>query len=208
MIANTAPGQVPFMTGFQGGLSIASTRVDPEGSWPGLGSQTGVTIGVFASIRLADFLYIQPEIQFVQRGAKQDAGICTGPGGPQPLGQSTVTIKYDYLTLPLLVVAKFQTGQFVPFVFVGPDIAFRVRAEMVLECANLEPEIFAAEDQISIRDFSLDFGAGVEYQLTKVFSILLNGRYNLGLTNINEALFSPSWKSRGGQVLLGVGVGI
>ena len=102
-------------------------------------------------------------------------------------------------------MAKLPAGRFLPFVAVGPDIAFRVSAEQVFECTSREPLVVPAEDQISTMDITLDCGGGVEYRLTETLSVVLTGRYSLGLTNISE-LDGTTWKSRGIQILLGAGV--
>jgi len=202
----TALAAPPLELGVQGGLSLATASSDGfdfPGS-PGLSSRTGFALGAYATIRLTNMLYLQPEVQYVQRGAMLEGLAVTSPQRPEP-EVADVTFMYDYLTFPILLKGQMELGALSPFLFLGPEVAFRISAETHVNYSVSDPHTFSTEDDISNIDYAFNFGAGVAYHITPVVSISMNGRYNLGLKDIRE-LMGPSWKSRGWQVLVAIGV--
>ena len=202
----TALAAPPLELGIQGGLSLAtasSDGFDYPGS-PGLSSRTGFALGAYATIGLTDMLYLQPEVHYVQRGAMLEGIAVTTPVRPEP-EVANITFMYDYLTFPILLKGQMELGVLSPFLFLGPEVAFRTSAETHVDYSVSDPQTFSTEDEISNIDYSFNFGAGLAYHITPVVSISMNGRYNLGLKDIQE-MMGPSWKSRGWQVLVAIGV--
>ena len=143
--------------GIKGGLAMAKMTGDDTDD---LKTKTGFMIGGFAAIPLSPSLSIQPEAYYVQKGAKfDDAG-------------TDVKIKFDYLDIPVLLKYTVAGESATPYFLFGPSLGFNMSAKV---------DDVDIKDNVSSTDFGLVFGLGVNIQ-----KFLLEVRYNLGLTDIDE----------------------
>lgn len=137
-----------------------------------LGYRTGLAGGVFVQVRVGSTWSIQPELSYVQKGAR---GTRRG---------ITVTWRQHHLEIPILTTYRLPSiGKIHPTLAVGPFVDF-----------NLDTEIQAtSSDRTEVRNpaniqttgFGLTFGVGSEIPVS--FALLtLDVRYGLGLTNIEE----------------------
>ena len=136
--------------------------------------RVGLAVGLFGSFLLSDAFAFQPELLFIQKGA--DFVAEDGTGG---------AFRLDYLQIPLLARIRLSTGEAkaVPFVTVGPAIAFRLGCDGGLntpggfvsqECESISPSGVASTD------FSLIGGAGVE-----ISNLILSVRYDYSFSQLN-----------------------
>jgi opacity protein-like surface antigen len=187
MTASPAIAQNPVHFGFQAGLNFANATTDPDLS---LSSRTGLMVGAFTEFAVAPGFSIQPEIFYIQKGAK----LVFGP--------ATATFKLDYVEIPLLAKYKFELTEFTPYLFAGPNVGFRVQAEGVAEGYG-ESGSTDLSSEFESTDFALDFGAGAEFGISPAASVLFGVRYSLGLGN-QAKQGGGSWKNRGIQITAGI----
>lgn len=116
--------------------------------------------GFFANIPLSTQFSLQPEAVFSMEGAKISEGGQTG------------TFALNYVNVPVLVQFNTTSGFFVE---AGPQIGFLTSAK-----AKADGEEEDLKDGLKSTAFSIALGAG--YKLTE--NVRVNGRYNLGVSNI------------------------
>jgi hypothetical protein len=169
--------------GAKAGVNFADVSVDPadEGCCD---MKTGLAIGGFVDIGIRNAVSFQPEVLYMQKGAKfEEDGI-------------EAKAHIDSVQIPLLVKFNFQTeGQARPFAVFGPGLGFISSAKFKAE--GFEDEDF--KDELETLDFSLIFGGGVT-----VRNFIIEARYDLGLNNIQKDE-DGSLKSRTFTLLFGYG---
>ena len=108
--------------GIRAGLNLASVHGD-DVSIEGLSPENRVALsgGLFAGIRVAPGVLIQPEVLYTQKGARYEAA-----------GEEAV-IKLDYLEVPVLLKGRFGSGSARPSVFAGPAVASRSGQDLAIE---------------------------------------------------------------------------
>jgi hypothetical protein len=148
--------------GLKGGLNVATTTNSQGGE---RGSRLGLNAGVLAHIHLDPMWAIQPEVVYSSQGAKY-----TVLDGEHELA-------LNYINIPVQVQYMFNNGFRVQ---TGPQVGFLATVKDKLNGA--ETGIFSSDDFKSV-DFSWSVGLG--YQGASGLGI--DGRYNFGLSNINDA---------------------
>ena len=143
--------------GIKGGLNVANLMGDMEE----VAIRTSIHAGLVAEIIVNDKFSIQPELLYSGQGASD-----TREGGGR--------IKLDYITLPVLAKFPIASGLSVE---AGPQLGFLVSAKYKDNESNE-----TVKDLYKTMDFGLD--AGLEYELNS--GVFFQGRYNLGLTDINN----------------------
>ncbi|UGS21864.1 porin family protein [Flavobacterium cyclinae] len=165
--------------GAKAGLNISNVSGDIENNKPLIGAH----LGAFVEVKLTDKFAFQPELLFSMQGVKID------------YSESAVDYSYsykednkiNYLNVPLM--AKYFATEKL-FLEAGPQIGFVLSAKSDIE----ETETFMGitdsfsgdvdiKDNLKSVDFGLNFGLG--YEFTSQF--FASARYNVGLTNINNA---------------------
>jgi len=186
---------LPFSLGFKGGVNLGDLSLDPD-PYAGLGltksRRLGMSFGVVAEIGVGGPIYIAIEPSYVQKGLKLEA-----TGGK-------ATFEGDYVAIPLLLKAKFGSPRVKGFVFAGPNIGLRLSLKLVAEAQGQTQEL-DLKDVTKSTDFGADFGAGVEFALAKLIALTVDGRYSLGLSDLNnEANIPTKIKTNGIQILMGL----
>lgn len=116
----------------------------------------GANLGGFAEITLSDKLAFQPELLFSMQGSKYE----------------DIATKLNYINIPLL--AKYNLNEKFS-VLAGPQIGFLMSAKLKDSNESLD-----VKDGFNTFDFGLNVGAG--YNVTE--NIIVDARYNFGLSNI------------------------
>jgi hypothetical protein len=172
--------------GAKAGINIANVTFSGDGVSASADSRTAFVGGAFAQFGIGSPWFIQPEVLYSSKGSKSD----------------DVALKVDYLEVPVLLGAAFplSNSALKPMVFAGPSVGFK------LSCDEAG---FDCSDEVKSVDFALVFGGGIQYALSSVV-LFLDGRYNLGLTNVAEVEeiveeFDFSAKNRTWQFMAGVG---
>lgn len=160
------------MTGVTAGLNLATLGgEDTQGASDG---RVGLAFGAFGSFLLSQAVAFQPEVLFIQKGADFTTAGTTGGA-----------IRFDYIQIPLLLRLRVATGEAkaVPFVTLGPSIAFRIGCDAGVSTpggfVSQGCDAFTSSD-ISSTDFSALAGAGVE-----VGNLILTVRYDYSFTSLH-----------------------
>lgn len=142
--------------------------------------------GVFLSVDIiGGQLGFQPEINYAVKGfdaVEEDLG-------------ETISSKYKihYVEVPLLISYKIPLkGRIKPGVVLGPYFGFPLK---VMEVQNAFGETVKREldDNLKNTDFGLVFGANVRFRMGTV-NLILDFRYNLGLTNISKDITEVAYE--------------
>lgn len=206
VMAPPALGQMDIKPGIKVGGNLASLGGDDAQLLFQLGGQqqeipidrrSGFMVGGFAVVDLAGPIALQPELLYVQKGAKTEIDF-----GFQGQTQTiTSTLKLSYIQLPVL--AKFQipvSGPVSPNVFAGPNVGFNISATNETEGGG-ESESEDVEG-VSGTDYGLTIGAGADFGLS-LGTVTVDLRYELGLANLPEE-GEASIKNRGIGITAGL----
>lgn len=150
--------------------------------------KTGFHVGAVAEIKFNEKFSIQPELLYSAEGAKFT--------GSYPIvGNVEEKLNYDYINIPILAKYYIVDGFSVE---AGPQVGFLVKAENKLSNASTELTN-DVKNNLSSTTFGLGFG--VAYDLP--MGLFVNGRYNLGLSDIVKNNNNSAQKSNVIQVGLG-----
>ncbi|MFY8036528.1 MAG: porin family protein [Cyclobacteriaceae bacterium] len=128
------------------------------GDSKGVSSRTSFHVGLFYLAPLSESVKIMPELIYSSQGAS--AG--------------TTSVTYNYLNLPVML--NFHTSE--KFFFqAGPQLGVLTSADLSNGTASV-----SVKDQLKDIDFALCFGLGGEFS-----KMIINARYNLGLTSTSKA---------------------
>lgn len=173
--------------GIAGGLNLANVSVDPEIEGLDYSNRTGFGFGGVLDLSLSENVALHFEPLYLQKGSKLEAG-----------GEEA-KVKLSYIEVPALFKLALGTSTTRPYLMAGPTIGFLLSAKV----SNGE-EVDIKDDTKSI-DIGLGFGAGVSFPAGNN-SVFVEGRYALGLTNINDDPDDPDTevKNKGIQVIAGI----
>ena len=175
-----SPGFSDIKFGVKGGLSLAYLAYKPAPIYNPFGNKAGAVGGISLNLGLASSFSLQPEILYVQKGTKWS----------ETLEGEEFTGKYelDSVEVPFLLNFAFPIAgsSFVPSVYAGPYAGFNTRAKVkVTEAGESYSEDF--KDEVKDTEFGLTFGIGLGKKIGHG-KIVLDVRYDLGLTNIAEGM--------------------
>jgi hypothetical protein len=175
----TLPASAQLNVGVLGGLNVATLSVDPDDGLD-ISNRTGFGFGGVVDISLGEMLVLHLEPMFLQKGAEID----------------NVKVKASFIDVPVLIKYAFGSGQAKPYVMAGPNIGFLLSAK-----ADDED----IDEVLKSLDFGVDFGAGVSFPMGNN-SLFVEGRYALGLSNLNDDPDFPDGKikTRGIQIFAGI----
>jgi Outer membrane protein beta-barrel domain len=145
----------------------------------------GYHAGGFAEIGFGGKIGIQPEVMFNQYSTKVDSNFSHVYHNVLNQGN----IKLNYLSIPILLNVKL-IGNFLTLQ-AGPQYSVLIQKNKTL----LQNGVNAFKNG----DFAMIGGAQI-----KVGGIRLDGRYVVGLKNINDIDNQNKWKSQGFQLSAGV----
>lgn len=143
-------------------------------------SKTFVTFGALAEIGVAPNLAIQPELNYVVKGASSNYVVDIGGSGPLDI---TEKVKLTYLQVPVLIKYTFPVnGKLKPAFFVGPAVSFKVSAKD--DITGYGDSRDGNKDIANVRsaDFGGILGAAVSFPLGKMMGTL-GARYDMSLGN-------------------------
>ena len=147
----------------------------------------GYHLGGFMEVRMGNKFVLQPEVLFNQFTTSVDSSFNNVYHNAFNSSQSDR--KLNYLSIPILLNYKL-IGSFVSLQ-AGPQFGVLMNSDKNL--LQNGGEAFTKGD--------LSMLGGVQFKLGM---IRLNGRYMVGLSNLNDIGSSEKWKSEGFQVSLGL----
>jgi hypothetical protein len=177
--------------------------------------RTGFQIGAFATIPMAQRFSLQPEVHYVQKGAKIDLPDFEDEGFE--VSGASLALNLAYFEIPVL--ARFDLGQngstVRPFLVLGPAVSFRTACQyeakfegltMKSDCKDgFFDDEEATEDPINKVDFGGIIGGGVQFGLMG-FPASVQLRYGRSFTDLEKdpALGSKP-KNTNFSFLIGIG---
>jgi hypothetical protein len=149
--------------GLKAGVNISNLN----NSGTDMGSKVGFNGGLLAHVHLAPSLALQPEVVYSGQGAKYT------------VGGTEHSLNLSYINVPLQLQYMFANGFRLQ---TGPQVGFLANVKDKVSGTNNETGFFTSEDFKTV-DFS--WSAGLSYLGASGLGI--DGRYNFGLGNINNA---------------------
>ncbi|SMO39828.1 porin family protein [Solitalea koreensis] len=143
------------------------------------GNVTGWHLGVYSEIGVS-ILTFQPELLFAEKGFKSDQE------------NGTVTVKYNYLDIPILV--KFNPIPLVS-IFSGPQVSIKL-SDKISGPSDITSQINL--NNLKDGDWGIVAGAGV-----KLSKLQIQGRYIWGLNDVTKEGASVDFKNQMFQISLG-----
>ena len=177
MIAANAQG---FGLGIKGGANLTKL----SGQSFDQNFKLGYQLGGFAEIDFSKGIGIQPEVLFSEsygRTASNLNAIPTTLDGSQD-------IKLNYLSIPVLL--RINAGSLVTFL-VGPQYSILINKH--------NTTLRNGSDAFKSGDFAMVGGLQLNLSALRIY-----GRYNIGLSNINDLGNQDKWTNQ--QLQLGVGL--
>jgi hypothetical protein len=175
--------------GIRGGLAFSSLHGDGVAD---CGWRQGMCVGVSTEYSILGLVAIQPELLYIQKGAKCDVNPFTGTD----IGE-TYVVKLDYVELPVLAAMSVPLPSLVkPKVFAGPYIAYNLKAQ-----GSFETGSSTDLDFIKAFDYGAVVGVGTDLDFL-VAKVMLDGRYTFSLASIHED--GDDVKNRSITVVLGL----
>lgn len=151
----------------------------------------------------AGMIGVQPELLYVTKGIRFT----------DEATDDQADIRLDYIEVPILLHLQLGAGPIAPYVVAGPAFAFEAGCSLKIstEGASIEVDCDDDEDELERKKFDVGamFGAGFGFAAGPG-SIIVDGRYNLGLMNIVEDTPDAELKHRafyftaGYQIPLGI----
>jgi len=180
-LAMIARAQVQF--GLKGGLNLSEilTNGSPVTTISGTDQRlkyfpyTTFHGGAFASIPLAKKWVLQPELVFSMQGT-------TGkPGMDYLVAVTEEDYRFSYLNVPILIKYKLPVGFFAE---TGPQVGLLTHAKVSETMVGSTGTVnYNVKSAFKSTDLSWALGAGY----CSPFNVGFDIRYNLGLSNINQA---------------------
>lgn len=189
-----ALAQVGLSVGGRVGVGIADLDVEDD---EGLDSRLGIVGGVFLGIELGPVFNLRPEVQYAQKGAEFTEDDFT----------TKIKLTYIEFAVPATVNIPVQGAPIQPRVYASPAIGLELGCDVEGEGGGVSASVDCEEFGLMTKsvDFGVMFGAGVDIPAGPG-AITVDGRYNLGLSNINDTddpEFAGDVKNRSWQFLAG-----
>lgn len=174
-VSSMAFSQVQFAVGLKAGPNFANLDVkDPGATYS---NRTGWHGGAFVNLKFGK-VAIQPEVLFSQQGSKVK------------FNTDDLNSNFNYINIPVIVKLYTIAGINLQ---VGPQFGFLTNdPKAVVDGQTVES---------AYKDSDVSVAMGVGWDLP--FGLTVDGRYNLGLTKIEEAEGVETTKNQVWQVSLG-----
>ena len=164
------------------GAKVGGNLSKIEGQSFNDGFKLSYQAGAFLEVDFTKRLGIQPEVLFSQTQTKTT----TFNGNLSPNNDA----KLNYLSIPILL--RINAGNLLTF-HIGPQYSILLNSDKTL--------LTNGKEAFKNGDFSMVGGLQVNLKALRIY-----GRYNIGLSNINDIDNKESWKSQ--QIQLGIGLKI
>jgi hypothetical protein len=175
----------------------------------------GFQLGAYLTQALTNSVSFQPEIHYIQKGAKVSVTV-TDIEGVQTTADAEASVKLAYLEVPLLLRLDMgsEGGSVRPFLLAGPAVALRISCNLGLgvegasfntDCAESFEDETESDDPFKKFDAGIMVGGGVAGTMGSL-PVSLQVRYSYGLINIaRDPIDNRSPKNTGISLLFGIG---
>jgi hypothetical protein len=169
--------------GFRAGIKLGANGTKIDGQSFEDGYKLSYQAGIFFEADFNKKFGIQPEVLFGQTTSKTANGL--GAVGTNLASNKDFTL--NYLSIPVLL--RYNIGKIVTL-NLGPQFAILLNKDNTL--------LQNGQQAFKSGDFSMVGGLQLNFKVLRVY-----GRYNVGLTNLNDVSDQEKWKSQQLQVGLG-----
>lgn len=174
---------IPAMAGplgktIKGGISYAKITHDLSD----FDYEMGIVVGLAMSYDLAPGFSLQPELLYVQQGAKNEYEEMNEMG--ELIGSGDYIMDLDYIQIPVLAKVDLPVaGSVLPSIIAGPAIAFKINAEGTYEGST--GDVSADLEDVNSTNLSLIVGLGLKLGAGPA-GVNVEARYNYGLSKIYD----------------------
>ncbi len=188
----TMTAQEYVMFGAKGGVNFSTFSGDGNNAWNDPSGRTSFHLGLVAEIPMSDRFSIQPEVLY------------SGQGYDLANRSNADDIEYqlDYINLPVIAKVYVFDGLALE---AGPQVGFLVKSEVDYKPSTVNSgDVTLNSDQFNTVDFSVALGASYKFR----GGFFINGRYNIGLTDIYDDSFQSTFSGTSAKhSVLQAGVG-
>lgn len=167
-------GDVSF--GIKAGLNYTAITNNPKSWDDNLEWKAGISAGAFLSYRFNEWLSLQPELLYSQRGVNSkllDYSII----------EVDLTAAFSYIEIPLLLEYTVPLeGSFRPVIYAGPVLSYMLSSELELSASILSATVDIGSLS-HVNDFGGILGAGFEWDVGNGL-VTFDVRYQRGFTNV------------------------
>lgn len=210
------------LVGLRGGLSLSTLHGDesalthiPEDQEDNIefysgdvGQRRGVHVAGTVTMFLTDWLALQSELQYIQKGATihvERYESCRDPQIyciPTFLERRHLSYRLSYLQLPMLLKARIPVGFIAVSLLVGPSVGLNLGAELAVKSFDVVglPSVAAPESHSQV---GLIGGLEISYRLGRAGTLLLDARIHPSLTEIPLERTEASVRSPAAEISLG-----
>ena len=199
-VAFAVSAQVQISVGPRVGINLSNWSVDDEEDFDELDNRLGILGGVVGEFRFTENMALQSELGFIQKGLKSEFSY----DDPQ-LG--TIAEKSDfifnYLEVPVLFKAGTSFGPARLDGLVGPSFGYAMNAKAKYKTTiggvteEEEEDLDFDDNDIARLDLGLQLGAVLGINVGEKAQIFVDGRYLLGLSNLNKSDEDGDVKNKG-----------
>jgi hypothetical protein len=189
-ILQVSNAQSGFVFGVKGGANY-SNQYDSKNSDFTATSKFGFTVGAFLTIPLGQYLGVQPEILFSQKGFKAEGKVL---GSPYDLTRTT-----NYIDVPLLLTIK--PIEYVSIV-VGPQYSYLIKQTDVFSNNLFTSEQTKEFTNENLRKNVLGFVGGLDVNVKSVV-IGLRAGWDVQNNNGDGTTSTPRYKNAWTQLTVG-----
>lgn len=183
-LGTKANAQAEFAVGVKGGLNFASINTEAS-VIDNYNSRTGFHGGAFALLKLTK-IGIQPEVIFSQQGSEFK------------FNSQDLEANYTYVNIP--VILKLYTIAGINLQ-AGPQFGFLTKAESDYNPITRDALDSKEDFKHAYKKSDVSLALGVGWDLP--FGLTIDGRYNLGLSKINDSAIPDEQKNQVWQVSVG-----
>ena len=170
----TMTAQEYVMFGAKGGVNFSTFRGDGNNAWNDPSGRTSFHLGMLAEIPMSERFSIQPEVLYSGQGydiANRN-------------NQDDIEFQLEYINVPVIAKVYVFDGFALE---AGPQVGFLVKSEIDYQPATVNSgDVNLNSDQFNTVDFSVALGASYKFR----GGFFLNGRYNIGLSDIYDDSFA------------------
>ncbi len=170
-LAGPALAGAVWTMGFKGG--VATSDFHGSDVTENIGNRVGFAGGLYGQADVSDNFGIRLEGLYHMKGVAEDSA------------SASASVKLDYIEFPFLLVGQIPVSEGATLnAFAGPVIAFNTSAKIEGTVDGFTASV-DIKDYIASFEFAMAFGLGASFDAGSV-KITLDGRYQLGLTNVED----------------------
>ena len=170
------PARAQNYVGVVGGVNLSNLDIDPN---PGIDFDrlNRMAIGGVIGLQLVNHLKLHIEPMYMKKGAVLR-------NFDLSLGNSEFKYKVEAFELPVFLRVDLTSSRIQPYLLAGPTAGVITNTTVEVAASGIEFE-GDADNIAKTIDFGVGFGGGLSLQVGGQ-ALFLEGRYSLGLVNINE----------------------